>query len=99
MILKLAANTRTITGKRVRSLRNAGMLPLVVYGRKKTARSIQAPTKLFRSILEDAGRTTLIDLVIDSTSPIKVLVHDVELDPITGGMLHADLYQVDMAQK
>lgn len=99
MTLKLAATNRTITGKAVRQLRADGTLPLVVYGRKKEPRSIQAPAKLFRQVFDDAGRTTLVDLVIDDTAPIKVLIHDVELDPLTGAPLHADLYQVDMKQK
>ena len=99
MTINLAATIRTITGKRVHALRTAGTIPLVVYGRKKAAQSIQTPIKTFRGILDDAGRTTLVDLSIDDAKPIKVLIHAVELDPITGIPLHADLYQVDMTQK
>lgn len=99
MTLSLTATTRTIIGKRVKQLRTAGTLPLVVYGRTKAARSIQAPTKTFRGIYDDAGRTTLVDLAIDDAAPIKVLIHEVELDPLTGTPLHADLYQVDLKQK
>lgn len=99
MTLTLPATTRTITGKRVKQLRAAGTLPLVVYGRNKEPRAIQAPAKTFRGIFDDAGRTTLVDLAIDETTPIKVLIHDIELDPLTGIPLHADLYQVDMKQK
>ncbi len=99
MTLALPATTRTVIGKRVKRLRAAGEIPLVIYGRSKAARSIQTPAKTFRSIYDDAGKTTLVDLAIDDAAPIKVLIHDVELDPLTGTPLHADLYQVDMKQK
>ncbi len=99
MAITLPVKTRTIRGKKVNQLRLIGELPMVVYGHGKVARSLEASLKQFRRVVDEAGRTSLIDLVIDEAVPIKVLVHDIQHDPVSGVPLHADLYQVDMKQK
>lgn len=99
MTLTLTAQPRTITGKKVSTLRNQGELPLVVYGRGKEARSLQASLKTFRHIYEEAGSTSLVDLTIEGEAPVKVLIHDVQVHPVTGAPLHGDLLEIDMAKK
>ncbi len=99
MTLKLTAQPRTIIGKKVRQLRVSDELPLVVYGRGKAARSLQASAKTFRHVFEEAGSTSLVDLTIDGDEPVKVLIHDVQLHPVTGWPVHGDLLEVDMAKK
>ena len=99
MSLKLTAQPRTVTGKKVQTLRNTELLPIVVYGRGKQARSLQVSAKEFRHIFDEAGSTSLVDLTIDGESPIKVLIHDLQLDPVSDMPLHADLLELDMAKK
>ena len=99
MSLKLTAQPRTVTGKKVQTLRNEEQLPLVVYGRGKEARSLQVSSKEFRHVFDEAGSTSLVDLTIDGESPIKVLIHDIQLDPVSGAALHADLLELDMSKK
>ena len=99
MSLKLTAQPRTVTGKKVQTLRNKEQLPLVVYGRGKEARSLQVSAKEFRHVFDEAGSTSLVDLTIDGESPIKVLIHDIQLDPVSGSALHADLLELDMSKK
>jgi len=99
MTLTLKTQLRTVTGKHVQTLRNQQQVPLVVYGRGKKARSLQADVKAFRSVLEKAGATSLVDVTIDGETPIKVLIHDVQNHPTTGAVIHADLLEIDMAKK
>lgn len=98
MTLTLNASSRSVTGKHVRTLRRVGKLPLVVYGRAKPARSLETELKLFRTLLDAAGTTSLLDLSIDGGPALNVLIHDVQHDPVNGLPIHADLYEVDMTQ-
>jgi large subunit ribosomal protein L25 len=98
MTLALTAATRTVFGRQVRAFRRTGKLPLVVYGRAKPARSLETELKQFRRLFDEAGTTSLLDLSIDGGSPLNVLIHDVQHDPVSGLPIHADLYEVDMTK-
>lgn len=99
MTLTLSAQLRSITGKKVSTLRAEDQLPLVIYGRGKEARSLQASLKAFRHVYEEAGSTSLVDVTIDGETPVKVLIHDVQVHPVTGAPLHGDLLEIDMAKE
>ena len=55
--------------------------------------------KEFRAVYDEAGSTSLVDLVIDGGQPLNVLVHEVDVDPITSHPIHVDLLEVDMKKK
>jgi large subunit ribosomal protein L25 len=96
----LSAETREGTGKGVaRKLRATGVIPAVVYGRKRAAQSITVnPIALQKLLRGEAGMNTLIDLSLGGKTS-TVLVKGVERDPVRGRYLHADFYEVDLTQK
>jgi large subunit ribosomal protein L25 len=96
----LVAETREGTGKgKARKLRAQGRIPAVVYGRKRAAQSIAVnPEQLQKLLRGAAGMNTLIDLSIGGARA-TVLVKGLERDPVRGRYLHADFYEVDLAQK
>ena len=96
--IELQAESRSITGKKVKQLRAQGLMPLVVYGRKLEPLHIQASEfEVKRTFARTSGQ--LIALRVQGESdPRMVLARDVQRDVITGSLLHADLYQVDMAE-
>src|SRR5215471_2382233 len=88
--MQLNAIKREITGKASRRLRREGKLPAVVYGQRAASAIIELDNREFERVFARSGRTQLIDLVIDSGRPHKVLIKEVQLSPRRNTVLHAD---------
>lgn len=94
----LASKPRTITGKKLISLRAQGQVPGVVYGQGKEATAIQVNAKELDKIYHQAGTSRLVELKI-AEQAVNVLFHDVQVNPITQQIEHFDLYTVKMDEK
>jgi large subunit ribosomal protein L25 len=82
-----------------RKLRAVGRIPGICYGASDEAQSVALdPRALDRLIgASAAGINTLFDLVGGGALDGKrVLVKEIQRDPVTGTPLHADLYAVDL---
>ena len=99
MQLKLTASKRDLQGKRLRRVRAEGMLPAVVYGHRAAAQPLTLDGHEFQRVFARAGRTQLVDLVIDSGRAQKVLVREIQMHPRRKGPIHVDLYRVDLKEK
>lgn len=73
-------------------------IPAVMYGNEVETQSLKLRKVDFEKIFAVAGESNLIDLEIDGTSE-KVLVKDVQKDPINLTPIHVDFYKVNMAEK
>lgn len=91
----LEAEPRKVTGKKVKTLRRAGVVPAIMYGKDVEPTAIQLDDKETDKLLSQAGGSTLIDLKIGKKTH-KVLFRAVQRDPITQKLLHVDLLQVAM---
>ncbi len=98
MTTALGAKKRTLTGKGVSALREAGVIPAVIYGPKQEALSIEIPLRDFSKALDDAGESTVVTLSVDGEEH-NVLIHEVDRDPVTGTPRHADFYEIVKGQK
>ncbi len=96
--MQLKATKRSHIGKSVRGLRAQGVLPAVVYGPKQEATPIEVSFNDFSDVLESAGESTLVQLVVDGNEH-HVLIHDIDRDPVTGIPRHADFYAIVKGQK
>lgn len=94
----IQAKLRSELGKKVEALRAQKMIPAVVYGAGQN-QSITLEYIPFEKAYRMSGESTLVDLVIDSAKPVKVLVHEIQREPLRGRITHVDLYQVKMDQK
>lgn len=99
MDLKLEAKKRTVHGRHVRRLRAEGALPGVVYGHRKEAAPVMLDAAEFRRVFARAGRTHLVDFVLDGARPEKVLIKEVQRHPRFEGAVHVDLYRIDLKEK
>jgi large subunit ribosomal protein L25 len=97
--LTLEAARRKVSGKKVRFLRRQGQTPASLYGPGIESVSIQADTRKMEQVLVKAGGTDLISLAVAGAKPVKVLVREVQKEPLTDQLLHVDFYQVDLTQK
>jgi len=95
--LVLNAEKRTVTGKKVGALRRAGLLPAVVYGPNTPPQAIQLDAREATRVIRHIQGTQLVDLNVDGQTR-KVLVHELQRDPIRGHITHADLYAPDMSK-
>ncbi len=80
------------------TLRAKGMTPGVVYGPKQEPVSIAVDTVLFTKTLEEAGESTIINLV-GLGDEIEVLIHDVSFNAARGGVEHADFYAIERGKE
>jgi len=98
--LKLEVSKREITGKKVRFLRREGITPANLYGHGIDSIPLQVDTKHLEQMLTQAGKTSLVSLNIkDSKTPAKILIREVQKNPLTDELLHVDFYQVKMTEK
>jgi large subunit ribosomal protein L25 len=102
----LEAVKRATKGKNeARRLRAAGKIPAVLYGAQKAGdapapEQVSVDPKPFMRILHSAsGLNTLITLRVQDGNEARVLVKNVQLDPITHHLLHADFFRVNMDRK
>ena len=96
--LTLNAEKREVFGRKVKRLRKDGVLPANIFGKKIKSTAVQLNTKDFEKVYKEAGETGLIELIVNGDKK-PVLVHNVQLDPVSASPLHADFLQVDLKEK
>jgi large subunit ribosomal protein L25 len=99
MDLKLQATKRTVHGRHVRKLRKEGGVPGVVYGHRTEAEPVTLDAHEFRRVYAKAGRTHLIDFVLDGGRAQKVLIKEIQKHPRYEGPIHVDLFRIDLKEK
>ncbi len=102
MKFEMVAEVRERTGKGVaRQLRRKGKIPAVLYGQGECLLLTLDPAAVTKILKAHAGTTALIALKIEGASggPTRTaLLRDFQLDPVTGEVLHADLFEVSMTK-
>lgn len=97
--ITLKAKERQITGKKVKQLREKGMLPAVLYGSEAKPENLTIEQREFQKVFAKAGSSALVDLQIDDQSSVKILIHEPQLDPVKDLPIHVDLYKIKMTEK
>lgn len=98
--MRLEAKTRDVFGKDNSSLRQAGRVPAIVYGYGIEPTPISLKLKDLRSVYAKAGESTIIDLQFEGEKePTKVLIKDVQREPINNELIHADFYKANLSEK
>ena len=89
---KLALEKREITGKKLKALREKGLIPSVVYGGKEPvlASSEYVPTE---KVLEKAGYHSPIDLDIAGKKQLAI-VKDIHLDPVSRRIINIEFQAI-----
>ena len=80
------------------TLRKSGKMPAVFYGPKDPSTPIKIVAVDFKKAWKTAGESTVVSLEgtgIDA----DVLIHDVDLDPVTDAPIHADFYAIEKGKK
>lgn len=96
--VEMTAAVRTVTGKGpMRRLRSEGMTPAVVYGAGGDAQALQMDTKsLTATLLEIYRHNAVVTLNVENEGTKSVVVKDVQTDPVTDSLIHADFCEIDL---
>ena len=95
---ELAAEVRTVRGKKNRRLRQQGYVPGIVYGPANDPISVQFSYRAVEVTLMNAGGTNLIDIVVEGKT-YPSLAREVQRDVVRGDILHVDFLAVDESQR
>ncbi len=98
---KIAAESRTDTGSTAsRRLRREGWLPGVVNNEKCESRLIRINQHDFEMMLHaHRSENVMVDLAIDGGDAKKVLLKEVQHDPLSGEPQHAEFLEVSLTKK
>ncbi|UCD95461.1 MAG: 50S ribosomal protein L25 [Candidatus Zixiibacteriota bacterium] len=100
--IRLSAEKREATGKGAsRKIRVTGSIPGVLYGPDTKPVQISLDTKELAALLRRPGSSgKLINLNLGAEKRTrKVVIRELQRDPVTGDYEHVDLYQVSMKKK
>lgn len=96
-MITLKANNRDKKSP-VSKIRAEGLVPAVVYGPKFANTSVSMNYQDFVRLYNKHGETTLIGLDIDG-KVTKVMIHDMDLDPVSNKVMHVDFYAPEAGKK
>lgn len=94
-MLTLKAEKRDIFGRRLAASRAAGLVPIIMYGGpKEKSVSLFVSAVDFQKVYREAGESSIVSIAsYDGTK--EALIHDIARDPVSGEIIHADLYIVE----
>jgi large subunit ribosomal protein L25 len=95
---KLKVSHRDVFGSRAtRRLRREGLVPGVVYGQGGEARPFQVSARELRTLLTEGH--TLLDLELDGSKAVPVVIKEQQHHPVRGDVLHLDCLEVRLDEE
>ncbi len=94
----LKADRRSVTGKQVRALRRAGILPAVLYGHNMEPLSISLNAHDASKILNRLTASSLVTVDVEGKE-YPALVRERQRNPIKGNLIHVDFQVVSLTEK
>jgi len=97
--IKLNVSRREIPTIGLADLKKQGKVPVELYGKAQKNEHLLIDSLQLQRVWEKSGSGSLIDLVINDEQPIKIIIHDIQHDPLKGVITHADFYMVSMNEE
>ncbi len=89
---------REILGKKSRNLLAEGFVPAVMYNAKGESSNIQIDASTAKQIGKVATSTTIFDVSLEGKTS-KVLVKDIDMNPVTEEIRHISFFEIDESRK
>ncbi len=96
MIYALSAKPRTSMGKRSKDELKDMRVPAVMYGPGIQPQSVSVPRSEFLKVYKAAGFSSLVDITVENQAPVKAVIKEVQLHPLSMELAHIDFHQVRM---
>jgi len=94
----LVTEKRNTFGKKNKSLRSTGVIPVNMYGLGDSV-SLQVNEDTLYKTLKAAGYTTPIKISIDGKDETYTLVRNIDRHPVTDALVHVDFLRVNMEKE
>lgn len=98
LTLKVAVREKA-NSKTIDQARKQGTVPAVMYGHGIEPQMFWAQYIDFSKLYKVAGSSSIISLALEKGKAINAIIHDVQLDPLSGRFSHIDFFQVRMDEK
>lgn len=95
---EIKAEIRTVLGRKVKHLRDAGLVPSTIYGHKFESVSIQFNALELQKIYDKVGESGLIELLVGSDK-YNILFRNPQYSPVESEIVHIDCYKVNLKEK
>jgi len=89
---------RNILGKKTKNLLSKGIVPAVMYNAKRDSINVQLDSSVAKQIAKIATSTTIFEAELDGKTS-KVLVKDIDLNPVTEEIRHISFFEIDESKK
>lgn len=97
--IKLEATTRERKGS-LTALRKTGVVPAILYGKKKEPQMLKLPLRsLEKALSTEAGLNAIFDLMVDGKSLGLARIREYQADSIKRNLTHVDFQAVDLQEK
>jgi large subunit ribosomal protein L25 len=96
---RLAAEPRTITGKKVASLRREGKVPAVMYGHGHESQTIQIDAHELELLRRHTGRNAILDVAVGKGKATPAILQHIQEHPVTRRPVHVDLFVVNVREE
>jgi len=98
--ITFSTTARNFKKKKVKKLRYQGIIPGNVYVSGGESMAIQFSLKSFNNLYQEVGDTGLVYLGVgDSKKSRPTLIDEVQVDPISGDVLHVSFKEVNLKEK
>ncbi len=97
---RLEVQLREDKGKgAARTLRRDGFVPAIVYGHKMEPTAIKLSELRLNRLLGLSGENVIINMEIDEGEPEIVILKELQIDPVTRRIIHADFMRVSLEEQ
>lgn len=81
------------------AIRRAGLVPAIVYGHKLETLPVKLSERNLRRILSSGGENMIINMELGTNSPETVIIKEVQIDPVSRQIIHADFMRVSLEER
>lgn len=96
--ISLKLDIRTVAGKKVSTLRKAGIVPSVVYGGSDEPMSTQSAIVETTKVAHTAGRHSPVDIIIDGKK-LLAIIKSIDMDPVKHTLRHVAFHTINKNDK
>ncbi len=97
---RLEIQPREAKGKgAARAIRRTGFVPAIVYGHKIEPATIQLNERTLTRFLILQGENMIINMDMGGDEPETVMIKEIQIDPVSRRILHADFVRVSLEEK
>ena len=96
----ITLSNRQVVGKKVKTLRREGVVPVHYYGSGIESQSLQASGATLRKVVTEVGANIPVEVVVEGSSESDIcFVREVQWHPVNGTLLHVDFMHVDVSER